>query len=75
MTDLLAVVENPSGDMDRADVAEQHVIEGLRRMGRELMRCWAQEQSRKKAEQLRCSKPGLCKHSKKNCIGIAVSEK
>lgn len=44
MTRLLDVVENTSGDLKRADAAEQRAIEEMRQMGLEVLENWAAEQ-------------------------------
>ena len=39
---LLEVVEDASGDLEKADAAERRVIEELRQMGNEALTVWAQ---------------------------------
>ena len=39
---LLAVVENATGDCEKADAAERRVIEELRQMGNEALTVWAE---------------------------------
>jgi hypothetical protein len=39
---LLAVVENATGDCEKADAAERRVIEELRQMGDEALTAWAE---------------------------------
>ena len=41
MEALLNVVENAAGNCTKADDAEQHVIDELRKMGNDALHCWA----------------------------------
>ncbi len=50
--DLLDIVENASGDLEKADAAERRVIEELRQMGAEVLRGWAENQESRKSEEL-----------------------
>ena len=42
MESLLSVVENSTGDIERANDAEQRVIEELRQMGNDALHVWAE---------------------------------
>lgn len=56
---LLHVVENTAGECTKADDAERHVIEELRKMGSDALHCWAEKAAKKTAEALREQQPGL----------------
>ena len=49
---VLDVLENTSGELRRADDAEERAIDELRAMGQELLQSWAQGQMQKEAERL-----------------------
>jgi hypothetical protein len=44
MINLLGLVNDTSGDLKRADAAEQRAIEELRQLGNELLQDWAEQQ-------------------------------
>jgi hypothetical protein len=71
---LLAVVENAAGDLDKADAAEQRVIEEVRQMGNEVLHDWARSQERKKSEELEKSEQAVCRKGKKALLADAVRE-
>ncbi|MCI0419071.1 MAG: hypothetical protein L0312_07610 [Acidobacteria bacterium] len=50
MEQLLAVVENASGDIEKANEAERRVFEERRQMGQEALTGWAERQPEKKVE-------------------------
>ena len=66
MEALLNVVENVAGDCTKADAAEQHVIEELRKMGNDALHCWGDKAVIKSAEQLREQQPTAHKKGKKD---------
>jgi hypothetical protein len=71
---MLDVVENASGDVVKADEAEQRFIEELRQMGLEAMQAWAErKQSRVEAESDSCS--DLTRKQKKEATGTHASAK
>jgi len=72
---LLNVVENTKGDCKKADVAEQYVIEELRKMGNEALQSWGEKAALKAAEELRKEQPGLRGNGKKKSIGKRRLEK
>ena len=43
---LLEVVENASGDVVKADEAEERVIQEIRQMGQEALQAWAERKQR-----------------------------
>ncbi len=53
MEALLSVVENTAGDSTKADDAEEHVIEELRKMGSDVLHCWANKAAAEATESLR----------------------
>jgi hypothetical protein len=75
MEALLNVVENVAGDCTKADAAEQHVIEELRKMGNDALHCWGDKAVIKSAEQLREQQPTVHKKGKKKSIGTLPLDK
>ena len=71
---LLNVVENSTGEIEQADVAEQRVIEEVRRMGQQALSSWAERQHQKQVSLLRQNHPQFRKHLKKNSTGTAALE-
>lgn len=67
---LLGIVEDAAGDLDKADEAERRVIEELRSLGHEALQGWALGKERQKVEELQ-SDPGrkTTGHGKKNSVG------
>lgn len=45
---ILDIVENASGDVEKADEAERRAIEAVRQLGNEIVQGWAQRQHQKK---------------------------
>jgi len=72
---LLDIIDNAGDDLEKASAAEQRVMEELRRMGNEALHGWAENQERKKAEQLEQSNTEVTKKVKKNSTGIRASER
>ena len=71
---LLNVVENSTGDIEQADLAEQRVIEEVRQIGQQALKGWAECQHQKQLKLLRQSHPQARKHLKKNSTGTAALE-
>ncbi len=71
---LLNVVENITGDIEQADLAEQQVIEEVRQIGQQALSSWAECQHQKQLKLLRQSYPQARKHLKKNSTGTAALE-
>jgi len=69
---LLNVVENTKGDCKKADAAEQHVIEELRKMGNEALQSWGEKAALKATEELRKEQPGLRGNGKKSLLADDV---
>jgi hypothetical protein len=72
---LLNVIENAAGDCTRADDAEQHVIEELRKMGNEALHSWANKSALKAAEALCNQEVKIYRNGKKKSAGTQPLEK
>jgi len=66
MEELLNVVENTNGDCEKADDAEQYVIDELRKMGNEALTCWADNAVTQSVEKLQNEVSGLHGKGKKS---------
>lgn len=66
---ILNVVENTTGELEKADDAEMKAIEEVRKLGSELLQTWASNQEIRKSSQAAEENPQLIRHSKKNCTG------
>jgi hypothetical protein len=75
MESLLNVVENAAGNCTKADDAEQHVIEELRKMGNEALHSWANNAAIKSAEALSNQEVKIHRNGKKKSAGTRRSEK
>ena len=71
---LLNVVENSAGDIEKADLAEQRVIEEVRQIGQQALSSWAEGQHQKQVSLLRQNYPNARKHLKKNSTGTVALE-
>lgn len=60
---LLKIVEDADGDLEKADEAERRVIEELRKMGNEVLHDWAINREKKGAEA--AIQKGFTKNGKK----------
>lgn len=47
---LLGIVEDSEGDLDKANAAEERVIQELQQMGKEVLQYWAEEKQLQKTE-------------------------
>ena len=65
---LLAIVEDPSAEVTRADEAERRVIAEVRRLGNEALCSWAARQEA--AQQAVAGQQGAARAGKKNSTGI-----
>lgn len=73
---ILSIAEDSEGKIDKADEAEQHVIDELRRLGQEVLQEWAVRKEREKVEQLKGSPDRKVEgHGKKKSPGIRRSDK
>ena len=50
---ILNIAEDAEGKIDKADEAEERVIEELRRLGQEVLQDWAVGKEKQKVEQLK----------------------
>jgi len=71
---ILDIVENASGDVEKADEAERRAIEAVRQLGNEIVQGWAQRQHQKK-ENESDQKVELSRKEKKRSTGSRSSEK
>ena len=65
---MLAIIENAGGDVEKADEAERRIIEELRQAGNEILQSWAQRQQQKKEGEYK-AKPGVNRKQKKLSTG------
>jgi hypothetical protein len=72
---LLDIVEDKAGNLDKADEAEQLLIDEMRQMGKEALHDWAVGKEVEKVTELIHDKGGIKKHSKKKFHGIPPSER
>lgn len=73
MERMLDVVENASGDVRRADDAERHAIEELRKMGLEVMHDWGQKSANEAARELE-AKGGVVREVKKTPLDLHIRQ-
>jgi hypothetical protein len=65
---LLAIVEDPSADVTRADEAERRVIAEVRRLGNEALCSWAAQHEA--TQRVAVGQQGAARAGKKNSTGI-----
>ena len=53
MEALLNMVDNETGNFTKANDAEQYAIDELRKMGNDILHCWAQKADKKSSENFR----------------------
>ncbi len=70
MEGLLAIIDNAGEDIEKSSAAEQRVMEELRKMENEALHCWAENQERKKAEELEKSDMRLLRKQEKSTVLI-----
>jgi len=66
---LVGVVENASGDVVKADEAEQRVVEELRQLGQAALQAWA-ERKQRRVEAACAGRGDVSPKEKKTSIGI-----
>ena len=71
---MLHIIENAGGDVEKATVAEQRVIDALRELGNDILHSWARRQQQKKEEEFQ-AKPGMNRKEKKRSTGTRGSAK
>jgi hypothetical protein len=70
---LLNIVDNVAGDCTKADVAEQSVIEEVRKLGNAALQEWAEQAVQKATAAERHKRPALQGNGKKKSGGIRPS--
>ncbi len=65
---MLGIIENAGGDVEKAAEAERRVIEELRQMGNEVLHSWARRQQQKKEEEYN-TQVGVNRKEKKSSTG------
>ncbi|PYX84929.1 MAG: hypothetical protein DMG70_05215 [Acidobacteria bacterium] len=71
---IMDIVENVSGEVEKADEAERRAIEAVRQLGNEILLGWAQRQQQKKENE--CDPRGkFSRKEKKRSTGSRSSEK
>ena len=71
---MLDIIENAGGDVEKAAVAEQRVIDALRELGNDVLQGWAHRQHEKK-EAVLTATPGMNRKEKKRSTGTRGSAK
>ena len=72
---MLDIVEDASGNIDKADEAEQLLIDEMRQMGKEALHDWAVGKEMEKVKELIHDKDGVKQHGKREFLGTRPSEK
>ena len=72
---VLDIVEDTAGSLDKADEAEQLLIDEMRQMGKEALHDWAVGKEEEKVKNLLHAKDGIKQHSKKKFLGTQPSER
>ena len=73
---ILSIAEDAEGKIDKADEAEERVIEELRKLGQEVLQDWAIGKEKQKVEQMEKELDREIRgHGKKNSAGIQHLEK
>ena len=65
---LLGIIENAGGDVEKATEAERRIIEEVRQMGNEVLHGWARRQQQKQEEEY-SRKAGMNHKEKKRSTG------
>jgi len=69
---MLDIVENAGGDVEKAAVAEQRVIDAMRDLGHNVLEQWAHEQQANQAAACQAT-PGMNRKEKKRSTGTPAS--
>lgn len=69
---IFQAVEDETGDLKEADVAEMRLIEEIRRLGQEALQAWASHQVQKTSRELQQT-GGVWREGKKNSAGTPPS--
>ena len=70
----LNVVENSTSEVEKAEIAEQQVMEQVRQIGQAALVSWAESQHHQQSEKLCSDDPLMRQHLKKNSTGIPALE-
>jgi phosphoribosyl-dephospho-CoA transferase len=70
---LLSVVENAEGDVDKANAAEQRMVEEIQQLGQAALQTWANRQNQQQTEQFIETNPQAQRTRKKNFTGTPDS--
>ena len=65
---MLAIVENAGGDVEKAAVAEQRVVDAMRELGQDVLQQWAHRQQDRQAAACQAT-PGVNRKEKKRSTG------
>jgi len=71
---MLSLIENAGGEVEKAAVAEQRVIDALRELSNDVLQRWAHRQQQKKEAEY-TAKPGVNRKEKKRSTGTRGSAK
>ena len=69
---MLDIIENAGGDVEKAAVAEQRVIDAIRALGQDVLARWAHQQQASQAAACQAT-PGVNRKEKKRSTGTPVS--
>lgn len=69
---MLDIIENAGGDVEKAAVAEQRVIDAIRELGHEVLERWAHQQQASQAAASQ-ARPGVNRKEKKRSTGTPAS--
>ena len=69
---MLDIIENAGGDVEKAAVAEQRVIDAMRELGHDVLERWAHQQQASQAAGCQAT-PGVHRKEKKRSTGTRAS--
>ena len=72
---LVNIIEDSTGDCQKANEAEMRVIEELRQMGSEALHCWSEHKIARTTEDFDKEHSSAIKSGKKNSGGTPPSER
>ena len=71
---MLGLIEGAGGEVEKAAVAEQRVIDAMRELGHDILQQWAHRQEQHQAATCQAT-PGVNRKEKKRSTGIPGSAK
>ena len=71
---MLDIIENAGGDVEKAAMAEQRVIDAMRELGHDVLERWADQQQATQAARCQAT-PGVNRREKKRSTGTPASGK